>query len=234
MKKIIPLLLVVLFIVFVVFGFQAASKLLSGSKNSNSTILNPIPLSSSQQNYLLVHVTELSSDSPELIVVWAVFVYYSNPPQLMFLPLYPTFNTAQQLKLSQSFGLTDIKKLSSRFVDQIEQVYDLKTAGYIISDNSGVTYANSLLTGQEPQISASAAVSDEEKQILLLNGRSSFEQLCSKFTSGEGNSFFSAIDWSVLVPNHFSTNLPFETIALTADLIKRAPSLNHCVVLSNE
>ncbi|KAF0112344.1 MAG: hypothetical protein FD147_217 [Chloroflexi bacterium] len=234
MKKIVLIFVILLFFVCAYFGFNAAAKILPGSDNSQTNTQTDIAIPSSQRNYLLIHVTDNTVEEPELVSVWVAFVYYSTPPQLMFMPLYPSYDPKIQTNLSQSFQFTTDKNISTKFIKQIEQAYNIKTSGYVLSDNLGVSYSNLWLTGQETQVSTGVAMTDEEKHIIRVNGQTAYQQLCLLFLSGASNSYFSSINWSLLLPDHFSTNLPFETIALTTDQIIRATSITQCDVLSSE
>jgi hypothetical protein len=235
MKKVIIPVIIIVFIVCAFFGYKAASKILSASHASEelSTVVidNPTVL---QKNYVFIHVNDLSIDKPELISVWVAFVNESSPPQFMFLPIVPTFNNEIQDRIYQSFSLDASKKVNPRFITQLQSSFDFKINGYILTDDIGVSYSNQWITGVETPVTSSLAATDEEKHALLLSGQTSWQQFCQLVSAGTANSFFSAINWGLLIPDHFSTNLDFESITLLTDKIIHATAPVSCEILSNE
>lgn len=240
MKKITIAFVIIIFGLFAYFGYKAASKLFAPGEEAAPTeiptevIQVESPTQVPQQNYLLIHVNDMTADKPELISVWAVFVYQTTPPQFMFMPLYPSYDAAVQRRLARKFSLNADLKPADRFISQVEKSYDMQTAGYILSDNLGVGYATQWLTGQGVTNASVPAVSDNEKHLMRLTGQTTYQQICALFSSGTANSFFSAIDWTLLLPTHFSTDLSFDTISLTTNQVTHAGSPVQCEVLSNE
>lgn len=233
MKKIVFFLVIVIFIVSAVLGFQAAEKWSSG-RSGQSQPSQDIQLSSTQKNYLLVHVTDLSSGNPQLISVWGMMVFYSQPPQVMLLPLYPSYDDAASAALGTSFKLDAYGKVSSRFINEVEKRFDLVTTGYIAVDNAGLSLFNQWLTQEDVQISAVTPSTADEKHIVLLNGQQFFQKACSQFSQNGTGGFLDQIRWVDLIPLHFSTNLSFESIALASDYFKTAGNISQCAVLSDE
>jgi len=77
----------VLFAVFAYLGFQAASNIKANSSGGTLPANAPTALASAQQNILLIHVDDLTSAKPRLISAWGVFIYYTDPNQVMFFAL---------------------------------------------------------------------------------------------------------------------------------------------------
>ncbi len=233
MKKLVFFLVIVIFVVSAVLGFQAAEKW-SSARSGQVQPSQDNQLSSTQRNYLLIHVNDLSSGTPQLLSVWGLMVFYSQPPQVMLLPLYPSYDDAASAALDTSFKLDANGKISSRFINEIEKRFDLITTGYIAVDNAGLSLFNKWLTQEDVQISAAKPSTSDEKHIVLLNGQQFFQKACSQFSMGGAKGFLDQIRWTDLIPSHFSTNLPFESIALASDYFKTTERISQCAVLSDE
>mgnify|MGYP000968908717 FL=1 len=240
MKKINIVIGIIIFGLFAFFGYKVASTLFAPDVDATNTevptevVQTGSPTQVPQQNYLLIHVTDMTVEKPELISVWAVFIYQTTPPQFMFVPLFPSYDAAVQRRLDRKFSLTKDLQPSSWFLSQVEKSYDMQVSGYILSDNAGVGYAGQWLTGQVTANASVPAVSDNEKHLMRLTGQTAYQQVCALFSTNTANNFFSAIDWTLLLPSHFSTDLTFDTISLTTNQVIRASSPVQCEVLSNE
>jgi len=235
MKKIVIVFIILVFVGCAFIGFKTAAKILPNGKSNPLFVQNSSGSTGIlQQNYLLIHVNDLTLDNPDLVSVWAVFVYQSKPPQLMFVPLYPSYNADVHNQITQSFSLGKDRVINTKFINQISKSFDIKISGYVLSDNVGVGFADQWLTGQQATVTSTPAATDEEKQAIRANGETSYKQFCQLVSADIGNSFFSAVDWTLLLPDHFSTNIPFETIALATDQLVRATTPIQCEVLPGQ
>jgi hypothetical protein len=229
--------IILLFGLCAFFGYRSASKMLlkdgSATLAIGSIAETPVP-TTNQQNYLFIHVNDLTAEKPALISVWVGFFYHDSQPKLMFTPLFPVYNSDVEESLNNSFRLDSKKRVSSWFISQIQNTYDLKIAGYIISDDTTVHYSNLWLSGADIPVSSSAPITDEEKHAIRLTEQSSWQQFCQLVVNMNANAYFNAINWTILLPDHFYTNLPFETFMLARDQITQAGSPVQCEVLSSE
>ncbi len=233
MKKVVFLLVIVIFIVSAVLGFQAAARF-STAQSSQSQSNEGLPLPSAQTNYLLIHVNDLSSDQPQLVSLWGLFVFYSNPPQVMLIPLFPTYDDALSTTLESTFKISKERQISSRFITEIEKSYQINIAGYIAVDNIGLSLFNKWIIGDDTQVSAVTPRTDDEKQIVLNNSHQFFTTACAQFSRSGVKHFIDQIHWTDLLPSHFLTNFSFESLALAADYFISAGEIDQCTVLSNE
>ncbi|HCS38211.1 MAG TPA: hypothetical protein DIW44_01335 [Anaerolineaceae bacterium] len=235
MKKIVIPVIIVVFGVCAFFGYKVASKFLSAKQSAGAQGTEPIEIPLViQSNYIFIHVNDLSLDKPELVSVWVGFVNESSPSQLMLLPIFPTYNTEIHDRINQKFSLNSEHKVNQRFINLLQSNYDLKINGYILTDDTGVSYSNQWITGIDSPITYIAATTDTEKHAILLNGQNSWQQFCQLVNAGTANSYFSSINWGFLLPDHFSTNLDFESLTLLTDQIVHADDQVQCEVLSNE
>lgn len=235
MKKVVIPVIIVVFGVCAFFGYKAASKILSARQTpSEKAIVSANSPAASQKNFVFIHVNDLTLEQPELISVWVGFVNETSPPQFMFLPIFPALNAEIHDRVNQNFELDARKKVTQRFLKQLQSSFDFIINGYILSDDTGVSYSNQWITGVQSPATSIAAATDEEKHALLLSGQTSWQQFCQLVSAGTANSYFSAINWTLLLPHHFSTDLAFESITLLTDQIVYAASAVQCEVLSNE
>jgi hypothetical protein len=86
----------------------------------------------------------------------------------------------------------------------------------------------------ESPVTSVAATTDEEKNALLLSGQTSWQQFCQLVSTGTANTYFSAINWTLLLPDHFTTDLDFASITLLTDQIVHATTAVQCEVLSDK
>lgn len=235
MKKVIIPVVIVVFGVCAFFGYKAASKILSARQSpSEQAVVSANSPAPSQKNYAFIHVNDMTLEQPELISVWVGFVNESSPPQFMFLPIYPTTNADIHDRVKETFALDADHKVNQRFLKQLQSSYDFKLNGYLLTDDTGVHYSNLWITGVDSPVVSAAAVTDEEKQALLLSGQTAWQQFCQLVSTGTANTYFSAINWTLLLPDHFSTDLDFASITLLTDQIVHAASAVQCEILSNE
>ncbi|MHC1741285.1 MAG: hypothetical protein AB9897_09275 [Anaerolineaceae bacterium] len=235
MKKTGLIFALLLFAACSIVGYLVASKTSIGANSDNSASVNAATaMASPQQNYLLVQVDDLSQSSPKFIQAWIVLTYYSNPPQIMFLPLFPSYDISQNSSLSDSFSLSSSGELSPHLAQKISDLYKVNVDGYIMVDSIGFNAIASWFGIQSIQVSSNAALSDEEKHNLLLNSQSFFLNVCSQLSSGGALNQYNSIQWSQLIPGHFQTNLSFDQLIASWDRIIRSAPPQQCEVLSKE
>lgn len=235
MKKSTLILILLLFAACAVGGYYAASKIKTGSSvnPSNSSAVSTA-LASQQQNLLLVRVDDLSLPSPKLIEVWIVFTAYSDPPQIMFMPLYPVYDVTLNSALQSAFGIDSQGNLTNRLVQEIKKQHDTSINGYIMVDTQGMDAIATWFGIEGVQASAIPASTEDEKHAILLNSQFLFQNECAQLKGGASSSQFASIKWSQLIPSHFQTDLSFEQLIASWDKINRGAAPQQCDILSNE
>ena len=235
MKKPALILALFLFAACAVVGYLVASKSSIGSSNDNSGPANAATaLASPQQNYLLIQVNDLSQPSQKLIQVWMVLTYYSDPPQIIFLPLYPSYDSSQNTAIGNSFALTSSGSLSNNLPKKITEQYKVQVDGYILTDAKGVNAIANWFGIKGIQAVTTAAKSDVDMHAILLNSQSLFQNVCKQLKAGDGLNEYASIQWSQLIPSHFQTNLTFEQLITSWDRVIRSTPPQQCEVLSKE
>lgn len=233
MKKFAVVLIFGVFILFAFLGFKAASSAKQEEAYSSMPANAATALASTQQNYLLIHVDDLSAQDPQLIAVWGAFVYYAQPNQVMFLPLLPSYEAGINDPLYDSFSLGKNGEISKNFISQIQQEYDLQITGWVLVDNTSLAVFNQLAGSQETVIAAAQPENEDQKHILLLNAQSFFQNACTRLQNPPSD-WINTVPWSQIAPAHFSTNIPFETIMVDLQKLTSISTSNQCSVLSSE
>ncbi|MPM68700.1 hypothetical protein SDC9_115634 [bioreactor metagenome] len=235
MKKPTLILILFLFTACAIGGYLAASKINIGSGSSSSGAQSlSTALASSQQNFLLVRVDDLSSATPQLVEAWVVFTAYSDPPQVMFMPLYPAYDASKNKTLADAFAVGSDGKLTSRLQQTIAKEYDFSLNGNIVIDSTGMNGLAGWFGISGIQVNSVPATTDLEVHNILVNSQFFFENVCAQLKSGQAKTQFDSIKWSKLIPAHFQTDLSFEQLMASWDRIVRGAAPQQCDVLSNE
>ncbi len=233
MKKSAAFFIFVIFILFAFLGYNAAAKAKQGTSNSSYPANSATALATVQQNYLLIHVDDLTQKNPRLIAVWGAFVYYSQPNQIMFLPLLPSYDASINDPLYKAFSIQKNGQVSGSFLDLVQKKLNFQLTGIVVVDSTGLASFNRWLTGQENPIVAAKPENDDQKHALLLNAQTFFNGLCSKLQNPSPD-WTNAVDWTAVAPTHFFTSLPFETIMVDMQKLSSSGTTNQCSVLSSE
>ena len=235
MKKPTLIFALFLFAACAIVGFLVASKSNLGSSANNVGSINAATaLASTQQNYLLVQLDDLTQKSPKLIQAWIVLTYYSNPPQIIFLPLYPSYDSTQNTSIAGAFAMTGSGSLSNKLAKSISDQYKVKVDGYIATDAAGVNAIANWFGISGIQAGTSVAQSDDEKHALLLNSQTFFQNVCAQLKAGAVMNQYTSMQWSQLIPGHFQTDLSFEQLIASWDRVIRSGAPQQCDVLSKE
>ena len=235
MKKPTLLFGLLLFAACAIVGFLVASKSNTGSSTNNvGSVSAATALASSQQNYLLIQLDNMSQSSPKLIQSWIVLTYYSTPPQIIFLPLYPSYDSSQNSSIASSFAMTSSGSISSKFAKSISDLYKVKVDGSIITDAAGINAIANWYGISGIQAGTSTAQTDDEKHALLLNSQTFFQNVCAQLKSGAALNQYTSMQWSQLIPGHFQTDLSFEQLIASWDRVIRSGAPQQCDVLSKE
>ncbi len=234
MRKLFIIIASVVFLGCVFFGFNAASNLFAERAQNQSNIIETPQTSLVQSNYLLVLVNNLSAEKPQLISLWGVLNYPSIPPEVVFIPIFPSINVEFNREIDSVFDLSNTKKISARSIGKIEQVVDLSFNGYFVTDNKALLRFAAYANLEKLEIFNSPAQSSESILAVQTNINSFFTALCQLCKTGASNSFFSQIEWSQLLPDHFSTDQSFEELMLMIDRINNSAVLTTCEVLSSQ
>lgn len=233
MKKKTAFLVLPLFVLFVYLGFKIAASIFQNRNLPSIQVAGVEPTTTpQQQNFLIVHVDDLSVKKPNLISSWSVFIYPANPPHLMVMPLTPQSEPEKQKDLNKSFKITTDKRLSNIYLSRIEQSYALDFDGYFVVDDTSSNLFTSWLTGDFPAAMETGMETAIHSNWSYDREASAWSQFCEINISGSAASYFNSINWNQVLPDHFSTNLSFDTITLAIDQIRHAATPPDCDVFS--
>jgi hypothetical protein len=235
MKKSGLVFALLLFAACAIVGYLVASNHSSGSATSTAGSGNvATAMAASQQNFLLVQVDDLTQPTPKFVQAWIVLTYYSNPPQIMFLPLFPSYDSSQNAAIAGSFAMTGSGRLSSKLAQKISEQYKVEINGSILTDAAGLNAIANWFGIDGIQPATSPAGSDDEKHALLLNSQTFFQQVCGQLKAGKAMDEYTSMHWSQLIPGHFQTDLSFEQLIASWDRVLRSAAPQQCDVLSKE
>ena len=236
MKKPTLIFILLLFAACAVGGYMLASKTHLGSSTDSSVASGnaATSLASQQQNFLLVRVDDLTASDPQIVEAWLVLTLYSDPPQIMFVPIFPRYDSAQNSELSAAFALDSQGRMSSKLVAKVSDMFKVTIDGYILTDAAGMNAIagwfgiDGIAAGTVP------AQSDAEKHTVLLNSQTILQKVCSQIKNGKALQQYASIYWSQLIPDHFQTDMSFEQLTASWERVTHASPPQQCDVLSSE
>lgn len=232
LKKFAIALVALLFAGSVYVGFRAAAKM---SQRFEPVVSNGENTpTASQQNYLLFHVSDLNSESPFLVSVWGLFINYVESPHLAFVSLYPPADDGEVDWMPGTFRLRPDASLPGRLISQIERKYKINTSGYILVDNFAVSSLEAWLGQRSVTLPQEKPESVREFQSILSNGESFFSNICEQVKINSLKPVLEQIHWTVLLPEHFSTDLSFEKMILAVDGLTSAEKIGNCKVFVSQ
>lgn len=233
MKKKTALLVLPLFVLFVFLGFEIADSIFQNRSLPTIQVAGLEPTAiPQQQNFLVVHVDDLSAKKPAMVSAWSVLFYPANPPHLMVMPLTSQSLTERTKDITKAFRITSDKRLTNLFISRMEQSYDLDFSGYFVVDDTSANLFFTWLTGSQPAGVEPGVATENLSSWNYDLEISAWSQFCEINTSGSAASFFNSINWNQVLPNHFSTDLSFDTITLAIDQIRHAAAFPACEVFS--
>ncbi|GEM_PF-3402002 len=213
MRKIGILLALLAFILFLFFGLQAA-KLIVAPEDGQSGKL-PSQETLSQSNILLVHVDRLDSNSPALVSLWMIFSYQAEPASLNFLPVFPTGKDVDS-DLAGSFSISNERSISSAFLQQLEKEYQIQWHHVILLDNEGIEYWSKYLTD-----ASFYQLAGSKSDVLLQPEKDLIGKFCADIREN-GSQILAGLPWNQIIPDHMSTDLPFDAVFAELDRIQQS------------
>jgi hypothetical protein len=235
MKKPTLIFILLLFAACAGIGYLLASKSdLGSSSGSAGTVDAATSMASSQQNFLLVRVDDLTAENPKLVEMWIVLTLYSDPPQVMFIPLYPKYDAGQNAAIASAFALDSQGNLSGKMTSKVSDLFDVAVNGYLMTDSAGMNAIAAWYGIDGIAASASPAQSDTEIHGILLNSQVFLQSVCRQLKNGQSMQLYTSMRWSQLAPQHFQTDMPFEQLIAAWDKVNRSSPPQQCDVISRE
>jgi hypothetical protein len=221
---------IVFFTAFTVLGFFIArgyGRSLSVTKAASSF---PSPDPASQFNVLVIHVDDLQQPDPQLVSVWIIMAAHYDSPYLSFKSLYPDpLSLRPPVPLQVLFSLDEQGIPSEAFMKWIND-FRINMSGYVILDNSAFEQVGGWLTGEQMEWQNILPRNKGQFQKVFLQEGKLFETICTNI-SVETMDNRQPLRWSELIPNHFRTDMSFESMAVNWDKIASAAQQPHCEVV---
>ncbi len=195
MKRSGIVLILAVFLICMVTGFLLTRVLKTQTPGLAQAEPQPPAL---QQNLVIIHVNNFISDTPRIQSIWIIFLNYANRPSVGFLQLYRADQPDSTLP-GKAITLTPEKHLSDTFIQTLASTYKVRLDGYILLDDQAmITFAN--IFPKSPELANTAFPSGEHE--ILAN-------ICRYFITLQPGGVIN-IPWMEFLPNHFSTDIPFD------------------------
>jgi len=202
--------LYLVFILSLLFGYNAGSSLERATDqiaNSYATPMASVP--SSQHNILLIQVDQADIDKPRLLSVW-LMAYYTNSSRVDLLPIYPTHKLTTNEKdrnLPREFNLTKSGEPADGFWQALKG-FNTWWNGYLMMDTQGLQKLESQLVGPSTNEAASPLQGlnpPMPPQVGTGNEVDHYQQLCQAFSQNSGSVGFYKLYFSL--KDHLQSNL---------------------------
>jgi len=231
MKKIVLVLVALLFLVSLYIGFRAADQMNEHMQNPEGA--TGFDATSVQQNYLIVHVSETGGESSVLVSLWGLFVNYTSPPHLAFVSLYPVPDADAESNPLSFFRLNRDATIPDRVITKIERQYDIETNGYILLDNFAVASIQAWLGQGSVKLPQQQPLSPQEVQSIITREQGSINNLCAQISQNGFDQVLDNIRWTELLPEHFSTSLTAESWLQAMNTLTSAGNIESCEVFTS-
>lgn len=221
MRKLLLILSIFAFLACLAAGIFVAQKSLESADEMGNTAEIRRPASPYQQNILLIHIDQLEKNQPELISVWGLILYFPEP-KIILQPIYPS-SIGQESFPFRSFKITAAKTLNLRFIQQVSLHTQMAWDNYILMDHQAYSFFTAELTSDEM-----LSPSDQTNGVIAVE-RIYLSQLCKQFVETEETAF-QKVNWSHIIPDHWSSNLPFDEAILHWEKLTSPQSPIKCEV----
>lgn len=205
MRKSVLILTFLVFTICFAAGIYAASLLPESARETLKVDQRTIktPASQFQQNILIIHVDDLQAESPALISVWGMILYFPQP-SLIFQPLFPLEIEGNE-NLLDFYSISPGKVPSEKFLSALSIKNDIYWDNYILLDSSAIQVFLTQTSGNELVLADISDISGViQREEALISG------ICVSFTQQE-KSFIDNFTWQNLMNSHMQTDIPMDT-----------------------
>ncbi|HEY9077452.1 MAG TPA: hypothetical protein VIO61_13050 [Anaerolineaceae bacterium] len=198
--------------------------------------LTPAPTRYQQINIILIHTENLQDKKPELKSVWLLFVYFSEPPKLTFLPVYPTNETRLAKSLHDAFTFNPDGSVAMGFWKAMGG-YNFNWEGYAVIDNASLNTIGKYWVGKDftnplaaPALNPQAGTRTPAPTAVTQAGSEVIQKLCTQFGKPSTRSL-GAFPWTEITPQHFRSDLKFSTVMVQWNFLVNANPPTRCEIL---
>jgi hypothetical protein len=233
---------VIIFLFFSLFGFGIAQSI--GRSDLLASILSrqaPTSLAptehSNQQNFLIIHVDDLTGSHPRLVSVWVgLITFFEDQPFIHMKLLYPDPNSPYLREaIKNAFILDEQGKPSQAFTVEIQR-FNIPWNGYILVDDVGASELIGALqlappsnpAVPTPEFLIPLSIDTPDASLALEPGW--IQNLCLHLSQRNLNAP-PFQKWSEVIPNHLRTDLTFDTLALTWERLTSSSRPTLCKII---
>jgi hypothetical protein len=222
MRNILVLLFVILiFFVCATIGFNLASQ-----QQLSNPLLQILPISRGQHNFIIVLVDQYQQPSSRLVSVWFVSLYSveSNPPELAFSQIYAPQSTSELSKaLGTQFSITSHGDPGNNFWNVIRS-HKIDWENYVVVDLPAAERILEWLLGQSYNAETIITAFGKEEDTKVLVGL-----ICQSLPGTVDKPL--PFQWRELIPGHFRTSMRLEDGLVYWDMATHFGSPSRCELL---
>jgi len=223
MRKFVIFLTILVFLACLGFGLWTSYKPEFTRKQADdANTVQVTPVSQFQNNYLIIHVDNLTADSPQLISIWGLIAYFPEP-KLIFQALYP-LQTPTNADIQERFALSNQKVPDPNFLKTMAQINQITWDNYVLVDN--------LAFDQLGQFVYGGGLNQESTSDPLPAEQAYLQTICNTF-SAQGRDFLEGFSWKDIVPDHFRSNISMDYSLVNVDKLLAPGLVVQCDVFSN-
>lgn len=223
MRKFVIFLTILVFLACLGFGLYTSYKPELNKKQAEGAASPLItPVSQFQNNYLIIHVDDLTANAPQLISVWGLIAYFPEP-KLIFQALYP-LETSTNADIQSRYELSERKIPSSNFLKTLEQVNQITWDNYILMDNAAFDRLGQYVYGSGLNLDSGGNPLPAEQAYM--------QTLCDTF-SYQGRDFLEGFPWKEIIPDHFRSNINMDYGLVNMDKLLSPGLQVRCEIFGN-
>jgi len=226
MRKSVIALTIIAFLACFFIGLYLAEIVPGKGGVSGQAGNNPLatPASRFQHNILVIRVDDLQSQSPKLVSIWGLIVYFPEP-KLIFQRVYP-LSTLENDKIEANFSLSSGKVPSNAFLKVLNESLNIIWDNYILLD---------IQAGDQLSAWAGAAgvggIEPGSDQMFSLEGEA-VRQMCEKFAA-QSTDTRDPFDWQTTIPDHMRSNIPLDFGLLSIDRLSHGEKPLKCEIYND-
>ena len=227
MRKLVIALTIIAFVACFGIGLYLA-EIVPGTgvlKGETSKVQLSTPASRFQHNILVIRVDDLGKQSPQLVSIWGLIVYFPEP-KLIFQRIYP-LGMVDAAEIQGSFSLSSRKVPSQSFLKTLDEKLSIQWDNYILIDTTATDVISAWAgapASSQPEILA------DQNQFIQVEGEA-VRQVCTKF-AGQSQSQRDPFNWENIIPDHLLTDIPLDFGLLSLNRLSEAGQPIQCEIFS--
>jgi hypothetical protein len=231
-KYIIPLLII--FFACLILGYLTTGDLLPKEKpqqtltNSNQSIF--------RINLIVVVVDDLIKPRPNPISVWGIFINIDKNQfmEVAYILLYPVSGSlTENGRIENLFSIESNRSLSTNLLKYLAETYSFPWDSYVILDRIAITFLSDSITGIPANFSENKPSISEDEQVWVGEQETLLQDICQSLNEDDFQGK-PPLDWKTIMPEHFLTNQPVQTLLANWEMIIKTQKPGKCKLLTNQ